>query len=117
MGYEYTGEVLHVGEREDITDKFYKCLLVLTDRSDKYPQEVPFECANKSCDLVSSKGIRVGDKVTVSFDLRGRAWKDRWFGTNNVWKLERLGESRQPEADPAQDDLPEDDPLDEDVPF
>ena len=119
MSYEFTGKVVEVTPREDITDKFYKRLLVLDDEADKYPQQIPFECANKACDLLDSKGIRKGDKVTVTFDLRGRAWKDRWFGSNNVWKLERLGEARkqQPKDDRQQDFDADDVVLDEEIPF
>lgn len=84
------GEVVHVGYVEQISDKFSKCDLVLrTDYSTQYPQEVLFQVVNKNCDQVDN--LKHGDIVEVDFNLRGRKWeKDgevRWFNTLDAYKI------------------------------
>lgn len=119
MAYEFTGEIIHIGDRQEFASGFYKRDIVLTDRADKYPQQIPFECVKQTADLIDSKGLRVGDRVTVRFDLRGREYKGRYFGSNNVWKLDRLGEPRQkPQHDEAQRQLNhQQETLDDDAAF
>lgn len=82
----HTGKVLHVGETEQVSDKFCKRLLVLDDpMSEKYPQQIPFEFVQ---DAVSKlDGVNIGDKVTVSFNLSGREWNGRYFGSNKGWRI------------------------------
>lgn len=120
MSYQFTGTVLMIGELEHVGAKgFQKRMVVIDDNADEYPQQVPFEFVGKKANEPNAKGIRVGDKVTVKFDLRGREWKGKYYGNNSAWDINRLGAAQQPQqSDPNQYELDsEDDPLDEDVPF
>ena len=121
MKYETTGELIHIGEVQEFGDKgFYKRVIVI-NTGGEYPQEVPFDAPKKAAD--ACRQLQVGDQVTISFDLRGRHWKDdRWFASLNAWKIEKVGSKPAPrKEDAGQDDLPPayegDDTLDEDVPF
>lgn len=120
--YTFTGQVVHIGPVQEFgSNGFYKRTLVISDEADKYPQEIPFDCAKKSAD--DAGNLELGQQVTVSFDLRGRHWKDdKWFPSLNAWKIDTLGRKPAPRAaDPAQGDLPpldsEDDLDDSEVPF
>jgi hypothetical protein len=69
------------------------------------------------------ESLKPGAKVKVSFDLRGREWKESYFVNLNAWKIEPVGGGAAG-AGPADDDgapLPaepgETVQGDEDVPF
>jgi len=37
------------------------------------------------CDLINN--YKEGDKIKVSFDLRGREWNEKFFTNLNAWKI------------------------------
>ena len=65
------------------------------------------------CDLLES--INIGDKIKVSFNLRGREWTNpngevRYFNTIDAWRVEKVGsEQAQPQTQPQQQQAPSDD--------
>jgi hypothetical protein len=46
-------------------------------------------------------GYQEGDRVKVSFDLRGREWNGKYLTNLNAWRMEKAGESgsAKPQAD------------------
>ena len=119
--YQYTGQVIHIGETQEFNNNFKKALIVLCDPSDRYPQEVPFDVTGKALDYITK--LNVGDTVTVKFDLRGRKgtgnYDGRWFGNLNVWRID-VGEASKQVSDVEPDpvpDMPEDSAEQEDMPF
>lgn len=66
-----------VGQTEQISEKFSKRSIVLTDRADKYPCFVPIEFQRDKCPLLD--GVRIGDLVDVHGELKGREWNGRFF--------------------------------------
>lgn len=92
--YEITAEIAAIPPEvtRTVKDKTYTDrLLVLRVAPGKYEQLVPFEVRDKQADDLAA--MRVGDTVTVSFNLRGRKWTDpktgtdKYFVSNQVWKL------------------------------
>lgn len=121
--YTFTGRVVHICDVIQVGNKGTdKLAFVVSDEAEKYPQEVMFEAIGKSVVNIE-RDLELGQQVTVSFDIRGRHWKDdKWFNSLNAWRVEVLG--RKPAAktasDPAQGDLPpldSEDTLDEEPPF
>lgn len=82
------GFIRSISPVEQVTEKLTKQVLVLTV-GDKYPEPVPFEFVNDRCDALH--GLQVGEQVTVYFNLRGREWKDRVYGSLSGWKVETTG--------------------------
>ena len=116
MSYEFTGTVKLIGELEHVGQSgFQKRLVVICDDADKYPQDVPFEFVGKKANEPNAKGILRGDKVTVKFDLRGREWNGKYYGSNNAWQIARLGAAQLQGGGVT--DYSQEDVLDEDVPF
>lgn len=74
------------------SEKFRKIEFIVKDDS-TYPQYLKFEFNNDHCNKLDN--FKVGDKVTVSFDLRGKAWrnpetnKEVYFNSLVAWKIER----------------------------
>lgn len=87
MAYEIKGTVKTVGDEQKITDKFSKREIVI-EHGDKYPQWNSFEAVNDRMSLLGD--VRVGDTVTIWFDLSGREPKNngRVFNSNRIWKMQ-----------------------------
>jgi len=89
---EIRGKVIAIGKTQQVTDKFKKRdLIVEYAENPTYPEQVKFEANQAACDKLDE--LREGDEITVHFNLRGRAWKDKagvnqYFNTLNVWKFD-----------------------------
>jgi hypothetical protein len=89
---EIRATVIAVGETQQVTEKFKKRDLVVEyAENPTYPEQIKFEANQNACDKLDE--LRAGDDITVHFNLRGRAWKDKngvnqYFNTLNVWKFD-----------------------------
>lgn len=100
-----TGIIKVIRDEETVSDKFKKREFVLTDNSSQYPQHISFQLTQDRCDLLNS--CRVGDKVDVSFNLRGREWTSpqgevKYFNTLEAWRLNSLSEAQTTQQPVAQ---------------
>jgi hypothetical protein len=94
-----------------VSEKFAKREFVLTTE-DQYPQDVLFQLTQDKCSLAD--GLKVGQVVTVSYNLRGREWTSpqgevKYFNTLECWKIDGITTPPAPApapAEPIEDDLP-----------
>lgn len=104
MSYDINGQVKKVMDLQTFDSGFTKREFVITT-ADQYPQDVKFETVRDKTALVDV--LNEGDQVTVSFDVRGNAFKDKFYVNLNCWKIATEAKSvsapSQTEA-PAQDD-------------
>jgi len=97
------GTIKVINQTQVISEKFSKREFVI-ETEDQYPQLVMFQATQDKCSLLDS--FQVGNKIDVSFNLRGREWTSpsgevKYFNTLEAWRLERLdgsGESIQDKA-------------------
>lgn len=111
--FKLTGKVKLIKETVQVTEKFAKRELVISDTSSMYPQDILFELAQ---DNVSKADLfKEGDDVEVSFNLRGREWTSpqgevKYFNTLDAWRIERANSEMSPseavETVNESDDLP-----------
>jgi hypothetical protein len=119
--FEITGTLKKVFEEQTFGSGFNKREFVLTIESGRFPQDIKFECVKDKVGLLA--GLQPGAKLKVSFDLRGREWKESYFVNLNAWKIEALGGSKDGKDSPTDyDGAPLSEPpgetvQDEDVPF
>jgi hypothetical protein len=116
--FEITGTIKKLFEEQTFGSGFNKREFVLTIESGRFPQDIKFECVKDKVALVA--GLGPGAKVKVSFDLRGREWKDNYYVNLNAWKIEALAGAGAAPADDEGAPLPEppgETVQDEDVPF
>jgi hypothetical protein len=119
---EITGRIEHIGQTQQVSDKFSKRLLVLETRkddADRYPQLIPVELTQGACSVLDD--YTVGDMVTAGINLRGRKWTDasgtaKYFGSIQCWRLAKSGQQA------AQPDSPEEPPAwerpsEDEIPF
>jgi len=91
--FELKGSVKVVNDTAVISDKFKKREFVLTDDSSQYPQDIALQLTQDNCDKLN--GVKVGDRLLVKFNLRGRAWNDpktgndRYFNSLDAWFIQK----------------------------
>lgn len=88
------GTIKMIGATQQITDNFSKREIVITT-NDLYPQDVMFQAVNKICPALDN--YLEGDKVVISFNLRGREWTSptgevKYFNTLDLWRIENVQE-------------------------
>jgi hypothetical protein len=105
--FKLNGTLKVANPTQVISDKFSKREFVI-ETTDQYPQQVMFQLTQDKCYLLDA--FKVGNKLEVSFNLRGREWTSpagevKYFNTLEAWKIEVIGQVAQPQE--------EVDPLDE----
>ena len=102
MSNQLTGKLIVKNEMQQISEKFSKREFVV-ETSDTYPQSIMFQLTQDKCSLLDN--AKVGDTLTVSFNLRGKAWTNpqgetKYFNTIEAWRIELSG--AQPQASQQQ---------------
>jgi hypothetical protein len=115
--YEMTGTVKVVMDEVTFPSGFNKREFVVTTEDDRYPQDIKFETVKEKTAMLND--LTAGQKVKVTFDLRGNEHNGRYYTNLSAWRIEAAGEAGAAAAEPgsAIDDsfAPED--LDETPPF
>ena len=115
--YELSGTVKQIFEEKTFGSGFNVREFVVTTEADKYPQDICLQCVKEKVEMVNQ--LKEGEKVKVSFDLRGREYQGRYFVNLNAWKVEAAGagsDSSSNGDEPPPFD-PSDEILDEEPPF
>jgi hypothetical protein len=112
---EYKGKVVAVMPETQVSEKFKKREFVISDENQQYPQEVIFEMTQDRTNLLDL--VKIGDIVTVHFNLRGRAWKNpqgqiKYFNTLQAFKVVSESKAATHQAQVASPQTQE-----EDLPF
>lgn len=79
------GRLSEVFPEEAKTDSFRSRNFVI-ETEGQYPQFVQFQLVQDRCGIVDSH--RIGDLITVHFDLRGKKWNGKYITNLNAWKIE-----------------------------
>lgn len=103
-------EIIKIGELKTFESGFSLVeWVVKTD--EKYPQTIQLQSVKDKADNVI-KYNKVGDKVDVSINLRGREWTNgdgvvKYFNTIEAWKVFKAGGANETASvAEASDDLP-----------
>jgi len=111
-----TGAVKVVMDEVTFASGFNKREFVVTTEDDRYPQDIKFETVKEKTALLND--LSVGQRVKVTFDLRGNEHNGRYYTNLAAWRVEAAGEAGTADdgAPPVADDsfVPED--LDSDEP-
>jgi len=92
MSLEFTGSIYRIDQEESVSASFKKRLAIIkTDEN--FPQFIAVEFQQDRVDLIDP--YKVGDNVTVSFNLSGRLWvnpqgEEKCFNTIKCWKIQRV---------------------------
>lgn len=123
MSYEAEGKLIKKYETENKTASFRAREFVI-EIEGQYPNYVKFQLTQDRCDIIDD--LNEGERIKVSFDLRGREWNGKYFTNLNAWRVGRV-EAAPSVADappafgdgsfPSSNDEPQVQQSNEDLPF
>jgi hypothetical protein len=124
MNFEISGNVIVKDDIQEISASFKKrefVIEVVNERNSDWNDFIKFQLTQDRCNLMDP--IQLGDKIKVSFNIRGRKWeKDgrvNYFSNLEAWRVEKEEADLPPDA-PApsfnEADIPPAGP-EEDLPF
>ena len=116
--YDLTGTVKLIMDQQTFDSGFTKREFVVTTPDDRYPQDIKFECVKDRCSLLDT--ISEGQRVKVTFDLRGNEYNGRYFVNLTAWRVEQAGDDTgapDDEFPPVDDMVPMEDSSAGSVPF
>ncbi len=115
--YELEGTLKEVMEQKTFASGFCKREFVVTEEDARYPQDIKLAMVQNNCALLDR--VHAGDRVRVTFSLRGNCYQGRYYTDLQAFKLEKLepdGSSSEPIPQPT-NDFPVDTISDDDMPF
>ena len=92
--HELTGTITHLFETQTFGSGFTKREFVVNDNADQYPQSIKFEAVKAMCDRLD--GYKVGDAVTVKFNIRGNEHNGKFYVSLQCWRIEKEGHDEPP---------------------
>ena len=89
------GKIFKIDATQQIKDTFKKREFIV-ETEEQYPQKVKFEFTQEKCDFLGSDAdpvYKTGDKVKISFNIRGSEWQSKYYVNLQAWKIERNTEN------------------------
>ncbi|MDB4348081.1 DUF3127 domain-containing protein [bacterium] len=114
MAYELTGKIKLIQEPKTFDSGFTKREMVVIVEDGKYPQEINLEFVQDKAALLDA--LEPEQKITVSFDIRGREYNGRYYNNLQGWKVVTGGDETAPPAEEPSFPTPSDF-EDDDIPF
>jgi hypothetical protein len=96
-----TGTIRQIGKTQDVSEKFRKRELIITEPSGQRPQHIPVEFTQDRCGLLDP--FTPGEEVSVTCFVNGREWTGRdgvtkFFLSLSGNRIERVGAAPAPAA-------------------
>jgi hypothetical protein len=83
---ELAGKVKLLFDTQEFASGFKKREFVVTTQ-EQYPQDVKFEAIKERIDMIDQ--LKVGDEVTVHFNIRGNEYQGKYFVNLQAWRIEK----------------------------
>lgn len=126
---ELTGKIIQALEAQGGTSartgNAWKKQEFVIETLEQYPRKMVFTVFGE--DKLREMNIKIGETLTVSFDIDAHEWQGRWFNDIRAWRVQREGQqpaqqaqaaapAPQPEPIPAPTEAPMEEDSD-DLPF
>ena len=105
MAFEVEGKLHRLFPTEQKSASFQTREFVLEIPDGNYPQLVKFQAVQDRCTMLDN--YKEGERIKVSFDLRGREWNGKYLTNLNAWRIERAGAGGKSQGG-AQENFPAD---------
>lgn len=69
------------------TGNNWRCAQYVLETIEQYPKKMLFEVFGE--DKIQSMDIKVGEELTVFFDVDAREYNGKWYNQIRAWKVER----------------------------
>lgn len=90
MAFEVEGKLHRLFPTEQKSASFQTREFVLEVPDGNYPQLIKFQAVQERCSLLDA--FREGERIKVSFDLRGREWNGKYLTNLNAWRIDRASD-------------------------
>ena len=97
--YELTGTVKKVLPTMSFPSGFTKREVVITTEGDRFPSDIAIGFSKDR--IASLDALKEGERIKVSFDLRGREYNGKYFVSCDGWKFQKLDEGAADAAPPS----------------
>ena len=116
-GYEMTGTVKIIKDLMTFPSGFTKREFVITTEDERFPQPILFSCIKDRTALVDN--LTVGERIKVTFDIRGHEYNERFFVDLQAFKIEPLDGAAGADDMPPEDVFADEPPMGgaDDIPF
>ncbi len=83
-----TGKVVGILDAIEVNQEFKKrdFVLQVTNEQTGRSEILKFELFQDHCELADA--YKEGDRVKISFNIKGRKWEEKYFNTLQAWKIE-----------------------------
>ena len=89
---EITGKIIAVlperGGVSQRTGSEWKVQEYVLETQEQYPRKMCFDVFG--ADKIAQFAIKIGDQLTVSFDIDAREYNGRWYNSIRAWKVDRV---------------------------
>lgn len=107
---EFTGKIIAVLPVKSGTSKTGNAWMVqeyVAESNEMYPKKMCFDIFGE--DKIKQFDIKMGEELTISFDIDAREWQGRWFNSVRAWRVERVaaGAPGEPLPPPAPTEMPD----------
>lgn len=93
---DITGKIIAVleprGGVSARTGNQWKTQEYVIETFEQFPKKCVFNVFGE--DKINQWAIKVGDTMTVSFDINAREWNGRWFNDIRAWAVQRVDEQQ-----------------------
>lgn len=93
MTIELIGTLKVIFAKEEVGDKLDKQNIVVTiDEHTPYPQDIIVQAINKRIETLASSNVKMGDKVIVKCNLKGKENKNKagfYFNQLDLWDISK----------------------------
>jgi hypothetical protein len=86
MAMEIEGTLFKKFETQKVKDSFQKREFVIEVQDGSYPQRIKMELTQDKCQLLDN--YNEGEKMKVSFNIRGSEWQGKYFVNLQAWRIE-----------------------------
>ena len=116
MNYEIKGTVKHIYPSQSFPSGFIKREFVVTT-NEQYPQHVKLELYKDKVEILDQ--LNIGDSVSVSSNIRGSEYQNKFFVNLNAWKIEKESGIKTETSDSSSipDYFNNGDTVEDDLPF
>ena len=98
--YQATGVIKDIYETQTFPSGFTKREFIVECGDGNYPNPLKFELIKDKCEWLDR--YATDQTVTVSFDIRGNEFKDKYYVNLNAWKIEGEQQAQPQQPAPSQ---------------
>ena len=99
--YELTGTVKKVMPVMSFQSGFTKREVIITSEGDRFPSDIPVGFSKDKIALLDT--VQEGERIKVTFDLRGREYNGKYFVNCDGWKLQKMDAGADAASQPPPD--------------